>query len=124
LLNWIWSGKIQVVNSIKDIDIVGHRAVYGGDKYHQPILINPEVKAEIDRLARFLPLHVSGMSNDLREIDKAIAAGNTRAKLALDIYIDRLTSKIGSLLPTLERSRNIGMSYTSYHRGRRTNWSR
>jgi acetate kinase len=253
LLNWIWSGKIQVVNSIKDIDIVGHRVVHGGDKYHQPILINPEVKAEIDRLARFAPLHnpanlmginiieslspnmpqiavfdtafygdlpevayvypvpyqwlergirkygfhgishqyciqraakllerdlnelrlischlgngcslaavkygrciettmgftpldglmmgtrcgsidpgiilhllreqeytvaeldhilnfesgllaVSGMSNDLREIDKAIAAGNTRAKLALDIYIDRLTSKIGSLLPNL-----------------------
>jgi acetate kinase len=124
LLNWIWSGKIQVVNSIKDIDIVGHRVVHGGDKCHQPILINPEVKAEIDRLARFAPLHVSGMSNDLREIDKAIAAGNIRAKLALDIYIDRLTSKIGSLLPNLERSRNLGMSYASYHRGRRTNWSR
>jgi acetate kinase len=253
LLNWIWSGKIQVVNSIKDIDIVGHRVVHGGDKYHQPILINPEVKAEIDRLARFAPLHnpanlmginiieslspnmpqiavfdtafygdlpevayvypipyqwlergirkygfhgishqyciqraakllerdlnelrlischlgngcslaavkygrciettmgftpldglmmgtrcgsidpgiilhllreqeytvaeldhilnfesgllgVSGISNDLREIDQAIVAGNTRAKLALDIYIDRLTSKIGSLLPNL-----------------------
>jgi acetate kinase len=253
LLNWIWSGKIQVVNSIKDIDIVGHRVVHGGDKYHQPILINPEVKAEIDRLARFAPLHnpanlmginiieslspnmpqiavfdtafygdlpevayvypipyqwlergirkygfhgishqyciqraakllerdlnelrlischlgngcslaavkygrciettmgftpldglmmgtrcgsidpgiilhllreqeytvaeldhilnfesgllaVSGMSNDLREIDKAIAAGNTRAKLALDIYIDRLAAKIASLLPNL-----------------------
>jgi acetate kinase len=124
LLNWIWNGKIQVVNSIKDIDIVGHRVVHGGDKYHQPILINPEVKAEIDRLARFAPLHVSGMSNDLREIDKAIAAGNTRAKLALDIYIDRLTSKIGSLLPNLERSRNLGTSYASYYIRRITNWSR
>ncbi|WP_310425674.1 acetate kinase [Chamaesiphon sp. VAR_48_metabat_135_sub] len=253
LLNWIWSGKTQVINSIKEIDIVGHRVVHGGEKYRQPMLINAEVKAEIDRLSTFAPLHnpanlmginvieslspnipqvavfdtafygdlcevayaypvpyqwlergirkygfhgishqyctqqaakilgrdlnelrlischlgngcslaaikfgrciettmgftpldglmmgtrcgsidpgiilhllreqeytvteldhilnfesgllgVSGVSNDLREIDKAIADGNTRAKLALDIYIDRLTSKIGSLLPNL-----------------------
>jgi acetate kinase len=46
-------------------------------------------------------LGISGVSNDLREIDKAIAAGNIRAKLALDIYIDRLAAKIGSLLPNL-----------------------
>jgi acetate kinase len=253
LLNWIWSGKIQVINSIKEIDIVGHRVVHGGEKYRQPMLINAEVKAEIDRLSIFAPLHnpanlmginiieslspnlpqvavfdtafygdlpevayvypvpylwlergirkygfhgishqyctqraaellgrdlkelrlischlgngcslaavkfgqciettmgftpldglmmgtrcgsidpgiilhllreqeytvaeldhilnfesgllgVSGVSNDLREIDKAIASGNARAKLALDIYIDRLAAKIGSLLPNL-----------------------
>jgi acetate kinase len=253
LLNWIWSGKTQVINSIKEIDIIGHRVVHGGDKYRQPMLINAEVKAEIDRLSIYAPLHnpanlmginiieslaanipqiavfdtafygdlpevayvypvpyqwlergirkygfhgishqyctqraaellgrdlkelrlischlgngcslaavkfgrciettmgftpldglmmgtrcgsidpgiilhllreqeytvpeldhilnfesgllgVSGVSNDLREIDKAIAEGNARAKLALDIYIDRLTSKIASLLPSL-----------------------
>jgi acetate kinase len=253
LLNWLWSGKTQVINSIKEIDVVGHRVVHGGDKYHQPMLIDAEVKAEIDRLSIYAPLHnpanlmginlieslapnipqiavfdtafygdlpevayvypipyqwlergirkygfhgnshqyctqraakllgrdlkelrlischlgngcslaavkfgrciettmgftpldglmmgtrcgsidpgiilhllreqeytvaeldhilnfesgllgVSGVSNDLREIDKAIAAGNIRAKLALDIYIDRLTAKIGSLLPNL-----------------------
>jgi acetate kinase len=253
LLKWLWSGKTQVVNGIKEIDIVGHRVVHGGDKYRQPTLINAEVKAEIDRLSRFAPLHnpanlmginviesispnipqvavfdtafygdlpevayvypvpyqwlergirkygfhgishqyctqraakllgrdlkelrlischlgngcslaavkfgrciettmgftpldglmmgtrcgsidpgiilhllreqeytvveldhvlnfesgllsISGVSNDLREIDKAIAAGNARAKLALDIYIDRLAAKIGSLLPNL-----------------------
>jgi acetate kinase len=253
LLDWIWSGKIQVINSIKEIDIVGHRVVHGGEKYRQPMLINAEVKAEIDRLSTYAPLHnpanlmginiieslaptlpqmavfdtafygdlpevayvypvpyqwlkrgirkygfhgishqyctqraaellgrdlkelrlischlgngcslasvkygqciettmgftpldglmmgtrcgsidpgiilhllreqeytvaeldhilnfesgllgVSGVYNDLREIDKAIASGSIRAKLALDIYIDRLTSKIGSLLPNL-----------------------
>jgi acetate kinase len=59
--------------------------------------------AELDHILNFESglLGVSGVSNDLREIDKAIAAGNTRAKLALDIYIDRLTAKIGSLLPNL-----------------------
>jgi acetate kinase len=253
LLDWLWSGKTQVIDSISEIDVVGHRVVHGGDKYHQPMLIDAEVKAEIDRLSIYAPLHnpanlmginlieslapnipqvavfdtafygdlpevayvypvpyqwlargirkygfhgishqyctqqaakilgrnleklrlischlgngcslaavkfgrciettmgftpldglmmgtrcgsidpgiilhllreqeytvaeldhilnfesgllgVSGVSNDLREIDKAIAAGNIRSKLALDIYIDRLTSKIASLLPNL-----------------------
>jgi acetate kinase len=253
LLNWIWSGKTQVINSIEEIDVAGHRVVHGGDKYRQPMLIDAEVKAEIDGLSIYAPLHnpanlmginiieslaanipqiavfdtafygdlpevayvypvpyqwlergirkygfhgishqycnqraakllgrdlkelrlischlgngcslaavkfgrciettmgftpldglmmgtrcgsidpgiilhllreqeytvaeldhilnfesgllgVSGVSNDLREIDKAIAEDNIRAKLALDIYIDRLTSKIASLLPNL-----------------------
>ncbi len=253
LLDWIWSGGTQVISGIWEIDLVGHRVVHGGEKYRQPMLINVEVKAEIDRLSTFAPLHnpanlmginvieslspnisqiavfdtafygdlpevsyiypvpcqwlergirkygfhgishqyciqraaelldrdlnelrlischlgngcslaaikfgrcidttmgftpldglmmgtrcgsidpgiilhllreheytveeldhilnfesgllgVSGISNDLREIDKAIASGNARAKLALDIYIDRLTSRIASLLPNL-----------------------
>jgi acetate kinase len=57
LLSLLWSGKTQVINGIGEIDIVGHRVVHGGDKYSQPTLINPEVKAEIDRLSIFAPLH-------------------------------------------------------------------
>jgi acetate kinase len=253
LLNWLWSGKTQVIDNIHAIDIVGNRVVHGGDKYRQPTLIDDSVKAEIDRLSIYAPLHnpanligiaaissiakdlpqiavfdtaffrdlsevaytypvpyewlergirkygfhgishqyctqraaellgqdlgelrlischlgngcslaavkagrcidttmgftpldglmmgtrcgsidpgiilhllreqeytvveldrilnfesgllgVSGVSNDLREIDRAIASGNDRAKLAVDMYIDRLASKIASLLPAL-----------------------
>jgi acetate kinase len=253
LLNWLWSGETKVIDDISTIDIVGHRVVHGGDKYREPTSIDAEVKAEIDRLSIYAPLHnpanlmgieiiadlsphltqiavfdtafygnlpdvayvypvpyqwlergirkygfhgishqyctqratellgrnlgklrlischlgngcslaamkfgrciettmgftpldglmmgtrcgsidpgiilhllrnqeytvqeldrilnfesgllgVSGVSNDLREIHKAIDLGNTRAKLALDIYIDRLAAKIASLLPNL-----------------------
>jgi acetate kinase len=253
LLNWLWSGKTQVIPAIGSIDIVGNRIVHGGEKYRQPTLVTAEVKAEIDRLSIYAPLHnpanlqgiaaissiapnlpqlavfdtafyrdlpevayvypvpyqwlergirkygfhgishqyctrraaklldrhlpdlrlischlgngcslaavsagkciettmgftpldglmmgtrcgsidpgillhligegeytvaqldrilnfesgvlgVSGVSNDLREIDRAIAAGNARAKLALAMYIDRLAAKIASLLPGL-----------------------
>jgi acetate kinase len=253
LLSWLWSGKTQVIENLNEIDIVGHRVVHGGDKYREPTLINDEVKAEIDRLSIYAPLHnpanligieaisslakdlpqiagfdtaffrdlsevtytypvpyewlargirkygfhgishqyctqraaellgrdlgelriischlgngcslaavksgrcidttmgftpmdglmmgtrcgsidpgiilhllreqeytvqeldrilnyesgllgVSGVSNDLREIDRAIASGNDRAKLALEMYIDRLSAKIAQLLPAL-----------------------
>lgn len=41
-------------------------------------------------------LGVSGVSNDMREIEAAVAAGNERAKLALDMYENRITKYIGA----------------------------
>jgi len=41
-------------------------------------------------------LGVSGVSNDMREIEAAVAAGNERARLALDMYILRITKYIGA----------------------------
>jgi acetate kinase len=57
VLNWLWSGKTQIVADINAIDLFGHRVVHGGSKYRQPTLIDDEVKAEIDRLAVYAPLH-------------------------------------------------------------------
>jgi acetate kinase len=60
----------------------------------------------VDRLDELLNrqsglLGISGISNDLREIFTAIAAGHDRAQLALDIYIHRLRSGIGSMVASL-----------------------
>lgn len=41
-------------------------------------------------------LGVSGVSNDMREIEAAIAEGNERARLALDMYMLRITKYIGA----------------------------
>ena len=47
-------------------------------------------------------LGISGISNDMREITAAIETGNSRAQLALDLYIHRLRACIGSMLASLE----------------------
>jgi len=44
---------------------------------------------------------VSGISSDMRQVLHAMAEGNTRAKLAFDIYVHRLRSFIGAMLATL-----------------------
>jgi acetate kinase len=44
---------------------------------------------------------ISGVSSDIRQIKEAISQGNTRAQLALDIYIHRLRHYIGAMLPSL-----------------------
>ncbi|MDF5725339.1 MAG: acetate kinase [Rhizonema sp. PD37] len=45
---------------------------------------------------------ISGVSGDMRSIREAIAQGNSRAQLAVDIYIHRLRSYIGAMIASLQ----------------------
>jgi acetate kinase len=60
----------------------------------------------VDRLDRELNKEsglkgISGVSADLRQVMEAIEANNAQAKLALDIYVHRLRSYMGSMLASL-----------------------
>jgi acetate kinase len=57
LLNELVSGKTRVLESLTEINIVGHRIVNGGLSYHQPTMITPEVQSAIEKMAAFAPLH-------------------------------------------------------------------
>ena len=57
MLETLWQGKTQVINSLNEIDIVGHRVVHGGQDYQQSTLISPDVKEAIARLSIFAPVH-------------------------------------------------------------------
>jgi len=46
-------------------------------------------------------LGISGISNDLRQIQAAIEAGEERARLAFEIYVHRLRSQLGAMLAAL-----------------------
>ena len=47
-------------------------------------------------------LGISGISSDMRDIIEKSLAGNVRAGLALDMYIHRLNSSIGSMVASLK----------------------
>jgi len=57
MLETLWQGKTQVINSLTEIDIVGHRVVHGGQDYQQSTFISPDVKEAIARLSVFAPVH-------------------------------------------------------------------
>ena len=57
LLDALTSGKASVLSNKSEIAVVGHRIVNGGREYRQPTIITPEVKAVIQRMAVFAPLH-------------------------------------------------------------------
>jgi acetate kinase len=63
-------------------------------------------KYSVDELLRQLDEEsglkgISGLTGDMREIETAVAAGNERAQLALDIYEQNLAANISALVPTL-----------------------
>lgn len=57
MLETLRRGKTQVIKSLKEIDLVGHRVVHGGQDYQQSTLISPDVKEAIARLSVFAPVH-------------------------------------------------------------------
>lgn len=49
--------KIGVINSVDEIEAVGHRVVHGGSKFSKTVIINDEVKKSIKDLFDLAPLH-------------------------------------------------------------------
>lgn len=52
--------EIGVIQNPKEIDIVGHRVVHGGESFSATTIITPEVKEEIKKLFPLAPLHNPG----------------------------------------------------------------
>jgi acetate kinase len=57
LLESIWKGPAAVLGTPSEIDIAGHRVVNGGREFREPAMVTQEVKAAIERMAEFAPLH-------------------------------------------------------------------
>ncbi len=49
--------KQGIINSLDEIEAVGHRVVHGGSKYASSVLITEEVIKEIEELSTLAPLH-------------------------------------------------------------------
>src|SRR6266852_4206733 len=57
LINALTSGKTHVLTDKSEIAAVGHRIVNGGQEYTQPTIVTTDVKAAIERMSVFAPLH-------------------------------------------------------------------
>lgn len=57
LLSLLHQGSTQVISSLEEIDVVGHRVVHGGQTYKESMQITPEVKSAIDWLSALAPSH-------------------------------------------------------------------
>jgi acetate kinase len=57
LLQTLWSGKTKSVSGSSDIDVVGHRVVHGGPHHFEPAVVNDDVRAAIENVSVFAPLH-------------------------------------------------------------------
>ena len=57
LLRSLWSGETQAISSPSDVDVVGHRVVHGGPQFLEPAFVTAGVKAAIEGVSVFAPLH-------------------------------------------------------------------
>ena len=57
VIDCLLSEKVPAINSLKDIDAVGHRVVHGGELFNDSALINEENFAKIESLIPLGPLH-------------------------------------------------------------------
>jgi acetate kinase len=53
----LWTGETRAISGPSDIDVVGHRVVHGGPHYFEPSVVTAEVKAAIESVSVFAPLH-------------------------------------------------------------------
>ena len=65
VLTRLLSKQYGVINSVDEIDAIGHRVVHGGEKYTEPVIITPEVLNGLKSILELAPLHnpaaISGM---------------------------------------------------------------
>lgn len=57
VLNVLVDKENGVIADMSEISAVGHRVVHGGEKYSQSVLIDDEVMAALEEVAKLAPLH-------------------------------------------------------------------
>lgn len=62
----------RVIDSLENIQGIGHRVVHGGETYSDSVLIDEDVIQNIERLAEFAPLHNPANVTGIREFQKVL----------------------------------------------------
>ncbi len=66
----------ELISSVSDINMVGHRVVHGGSKFNAPTEVTPNVLQEIENLSFLAPLHnpanAEGIKVAMKVFNKAI----------------------------------------------------
>jgi acetate kinase len=74
VLKTLTDGSNKVIDSLDEINAVGHRVVHGGEDYNHSVLITDEVLEKIKENAPLAPLHVPANVMGIEAV-KQVAAG-------------------------------------------------
>ena len=72
ILNSLIDEKIGCLQSLDEINAVGHRVVHGGEKFNQSVVITPEVKEMIVKCIELAPLHNPANLKGIEAIEKTL----------------------------------------------------
>ena len=57
VLKTLTTGEDAVINSIEDIDSIGHRVVHGGEYFSKSVIVDDDVISKLEKLIPLAPLH-------------------------------------------------------------------
>ena len=57
VLRTLTTGEGKVIDSVDDIDAIGHRAVHGGEEFASSVMVTDKVIAKMKELIPLAPLH-------------------------------------------------------------------
>ena len=72
ILEQFMNPEYKVIDSLKEIDAVGHIIVHGGELFDKSVLIDEEVISKIDKCAALAPLHNPAAILGIRACQKAM----------------------------------------------------
>ncbi len=67
-------GNARAIDSASEIDVVGHRVVHGGAHYKNPVVITDKVRAAIENLSAFAPLHIRAEVEGMKIVEDLFGA--------------------------------------------------
>src|SRR5262245_55635240 len=72
ILGNLQAGPSAPLQSLKDLQAVGHRIVHGGDRYTSAVMITSEVKRTIEELTELAPLHNPASLEGINAVEQAL----------------------------------------------------
>lgn len=97
LLDTLYKGPSAVINSLKEIDVVGHRIVHGGKTFQESVQISSDVKKKIAQLDELAPLHNRAELTGIECIEKLL--GNVRQIAVFDTAFHKTIPLPAKLYP-------------------------
>ena len=97
------------------VDAVGHRFVHGGEQFREPVVIDDDVVAAIDRLAEFAPLHNPGSIAGIKSV-RAVMGSHIPMVAVFDTAFHRsIPPRAATYAIDLDLARRHGIHRYGFH---------
>jgi len=107
------SEAIASLSDVTDVAAVAHRIVHGGDRFHEPTLVDDAVAAELRALVELAPLHMTPALDALRQARELLPSLPQVG--VFDTAFHRTLPERASTYPLPERFRARGIRRYGFH---------
>jgi acetate kinase len=113
LLETVWQGPTKVIESLNEIDCIGHRVVHGGSLFEHPVIITASVKEQIRKLFSLAPLHNPASLEEIELFQQLFPS--TKQIAVFDTTFHLSMPEENKTYPIPKAWRNLGIQRYGFH---------